>query len=115
MSEIAALRPRPHENFRRTRSGRQCEFRDVARGEVVGLLGDNGRGQVALIKMCLRRPTAPEEGEIVFDGQPVQFASPMGRAPAPGSRRSTRTSRSPNNLDVGAKHFPRPRGQDRAT
>ena len=49
---------------------------DLARGEVVGLLGDNGAGKSTLIK-CISGVHAAEDGEIVFDSQPVQFASPM--------------------------------------
>ena len=49
---------------------------DVRRGEVVGLLGDNGAGKSTLIK-CVSGVYQAEEGEIVFDGRPVQFASPM--------------------------------------
>ena len=66
---------------------------DVARGEVVGLLGDNGAGKSTLIK-CISGVHAADDGEIVFDGEPVRFASPMDARRA-ASRRSTRTSRSP--------------------
>ena len=49
---------------------------DVRRGEVVGLLGDNGAGKSTLIK-CISGVYQAEEGEIVFDGHPVQFTTPM--------------------------------------
>ena len=49
---------------------------EVRRGEVVGLLGDNGAGKSTLIK-CVSGVHQPEEGEIVFGGSRVEFASPM--------------------------------------
>jgi ABC-type sugar transport system ATPase subunit len=42
----------------------------------LGLLGDNGAGKSTLIK-CISAVHAAEDGEIVFNGQRVQFASPM--------------------------------------
>lgn len=47
----------------------------LGHGEVVALMGDNGAGKSTLVKtLCgLHRPT---EGEILFEGTPVQFASP---------------------------------------
>jgi ABC-type sugar transport system ATPase subunit len=76
---------------------------DVARGEVVGLLGDNGAGKSTLIK-CVSGVHAPEEGEIVFDGQPVQFASPMD-ARRVGIETIYQDLALANNLDVGANIF----------
>ena len=66
---------------------------DVARGEVVGLLGDNGAGKSTLIK-CISGVHAAEDGEIVFDGSRSNSQARWTRA-ALGSRRSTRTWRSP--------------------
>ncbi|MGA7776252.1 MAG: ATP-binding cassette domain-containing protein [Paraburkholderia sp.] len=48
---------------------------DFRRGEVVGLLGDNGAGKSTLIKI-LSGVHRPDEGEILFEGRPVQIGSP---------------------------------------
>ena len=76
---------------------------DVARAEVVGLLGDNGAGKSTLIK-CVSGVHAPEEGEIAFDGGPVQFASPMDARRA-GIETIYQDLALANNLDVGANIF----------
>lgn len=47
----------------------------VRAGEVVGLLGDNGAGKSTLIKI-LSGVHTPDAGEVLFEGRPVQFASP---------------------------------------
>jgi ABC-type sugar transport system ATPase subunit len=76
---------------------------DVRRGEVVGLLGDNGAGKSTLIK-CVSGVYQAEEGEIVFDGHPVQFASPMD-ARRVGIETIYQDLALANNLDVGANIF----------
>ena len=76
---------------------------DVARGEVVGLLGDNGAGKSTLIK-CISGVHAAEDGEITFDGGPVQFASPMDARRA-GIETIYQDLALANNLDVGANIF----------
>jgi ABC-type sugar transport system ATPase subunit len=76
---------------------------DVARGEVVGLLGDNGAGKSTLIK-CISGVHAAEDGEIVFDGEEVQFASPMD-ARRVGIETIYQDLALANNLDVGANIF----------
>jgi ABC-type sugar transport system ATPase subunit len=76
---------------------------DVARGEVVGLLGDNGAGKSTLIK-CISGVHAAEDGEIVFDDKPVQFASPMDARRA-GIETIYQDLALANNLDVGANIF----------
>ena len=48
----------------------------VDRGEVVALLGDNGAGKSTLVKM-ISGGLAPTSGEMVFDGSPRAFASPL--------------------------------------
>ncbi len=76
---------------------------EVRRGEVVGLLGDNGAGKSTLIK-CVSGGYQPEDGEIVFDGVPVQFASPMD-ARRVGIETIYQDLALANNLDVGANIF----------
>ncbi len=45
-------------------------------GEVVGLLGDNGAGKSTLIKV-FSGAIPFDEGEILLDGKPVKFSSPL--------------------------------------
>ena len=45
-------------------------------GEVLAVIGDNGAGKSTLIK-ALSGALVPDEGEILLDGRPVSFASPM--------------------------------------
>ncbi len=49
---------------------------DIYPGEVVGLLGDNGAGKSTLIK-CVSGVYHPDEGEISFKGQRVNFSRPI--------------------------------------
>lgn len=42
---------------------------DVPRGKVFGLLGPNGAGKTTLIRI-INRITAPDSGEVTFDGHP---------------------------------------------
>jgi monosaccharide-transporting ATPase len=49
---------------------------EVARGEVHALIGQNGAGKSTLIKI-LTGYYSRDAGEILFDGQPVAFASPQ--------------------------------------
>ena len=44
-------------------------------GEVLGVVGDNGAGKSTLMKV-LSGLHPPSAGSIVFEGEPVQFASP---------------------------------------
>lgn len=48
----------------------------VRRAEVVALIGDNGAGKSTLIE-CLSGATKPDSGEILFEGKPVAFDSPL--------------------------------------
>ena len=65
---------------------------EAYRGEVLALLGDNGAGKSTLVK-CISGVYSLDEGEIVLEGEltALNRRRPLG---APGSRRSTRTSRS---------------------
>ena len=48
----------------------------VRPGEVVALIGDNGADKSTLINV-LTGVLRPEEGELLFEGQPGTFASPQ--------------------------------------
>ena len=63
-------------------------------GEVMALVGDNGAGKSTLIK-CIAGIHPIDDGEVVFDGQPVNIQRPEATPPTSASRSSTRTSRSP--------------------
>ena len=45
-------------------------------GEVLAIIGDNGAGKSTLIK-CLTGAEVPDQGELVLEGQPVQFKRPQ--------------------------------------
>lgn len=45
-------------------------------GEVLAVIGDNGAGKSTLIK-CLTGAYIPDEGQLLLDGQPVQFKGPQ--------------------------------------
>ena len=45
-------------------------------GEILAVIGDNGAGKSSLIK-CLCGAYSPDEGEILLDGEPVVFKSPL--------------------------------------
>jgi simple sugar transport system ATP-binding protein len=47
----------------------------VAQGEVLGVVGDNGAGKTTLMKI-LSGLHPPTEGQVLVDGQEVQFGSP---------------------------------------
>ena len=60
-------------------------------GEVTCVLGDNGAGKSTLIKI-LSGVYSPDQGEMLFEGEPVTFVgSPRGAEPE-GSRPCSRTS-----------------------
>jgi ABC-type sugar transport system ATPase subunit len=49
---------------------------EVVHGEIVGLVGDNAAGKSTLMKI-LTGVYTPDAGEILINGKPVRFASPM--------------------------------------
>ena len=49
---------------------------DLRPGEILAVIGDNGAGKSTLIK-CLSGATIPDEGEILLDGKPVHFRTPL--------------------------------------
>jgi D-xylose transport system ATP-binding protein len=52
---------------------------EVRRGEVMALVGDNGAGKSTLIK-CVAGIHPMDEGEIIFDGEPVSISGPKDAA-----------------------------------
>jgi fructose transport system ATP-binding protein len=52
-----------------------AEF-ELMPGEVLAVIGDNGAGKSTLIK-CLSGAVIPDQGEILLDGKPVEFRSPV--------------------------------------
>jgi fructose transport system ATP-binding protein len=49
---------------------------DLRRNEILAVIGDNGAGKSTLIK-ALCGAVIPDSGEILLEGQPVHFKSPM--------------------------------------
>ncbi|MEO9654810.1 ATP-binding cassette domain-containing protein [Marinomonas sp.] len=45
-------------------------------GEILAVIGDNGAGKSSLIK-ALSGALIPDSGEVLLDGKPVHFSSPM--------------------------------------
>ena len=49
---------------------------DVNPGDIVALVGDNGAGKSTVVK-CLAGVSPPTSGQILLEGQPVHFSSPL--------------------------------------
>jgi ABC-type sugar transport system ATPase subunit len=49
---------------------------DVNAGDIVALVGDNGAGKSTVVK-CIAGIYPPTSGQILLEGQPVQFSSPL--------------------------------------
>src|SRR4051795_2238147 len=62
-------------SFGRVRALRGANFATYP-GEVVALVGDNGAGKSTLVK-CVAGVHQPDEGEIIFEGRPVEIHSPI--------------------------------------
>ena len=53
----------------------RCDF-DLMPGEILAVIGDNGAGKSTLIK-ALSGAVVPDDGEVLLDGKPVSFTSPI--------------------------------------
>ncbi len=53
----------------------RCDF-DLFPGEILAVIGDNGAGKSTLIK-AISGAVHPDEGEILLEGKPVRFSSPI--------------------------------------
>jgi ABC-type sugar transport system ATPase subunit len=49
---------------------------DVDSGDIVALVGDNGAGKSTVVK-CIAGVYPPTAGQILLEGQPVRFSSPL--------------------------------------
>src|SRR3954452_6725277 len=49
---------------------------DLRPNEILGVIGDNGAGKSTLIKV-LTGAVIPDAGEVLLDGKPVNFRSPI--------------------------------------
>lgn len=49
---------------------------ELLEGEILAVIGDNGAGKSTLIK-ALSGAIIPDQGEIILDGKPVHFRSPL--------------------------------------
>jgi D-xylose transport system ATP-binding protein len=76
---------------------------EVARGEVVALLGDNGAGKSTLVKI-IAGGLKPTSGRMVFDGEERIFASPA-EAKAAGIETVYQDLSLCTNVDVVANFF----------
>jgi fructose transport system ATP-binding protein len=52
-----------------------CDF-ELRRGEVMAVIGDNGAGKSSLIK-ALSGAVVPDEGQVLLEGEPVSFSTPI--------------------------------------
>ncbi len=49
---------------------------ELRRGEILAVIGDNGAGKSSIVKAICGAVT-PDEGEILIEGKPVRFSSPI--------------------------------------
>ncbi|MEM8632673.1 MAG: ATP-binding cassette domain-containing protein [Pseudomonadota bacterium] len=52
-----------------------CDF-ELYPGEILAVIGDNGAGKSTLIK-AVSGAVVPDDGEVMLDGMPVSFSSPL--------------------------------------
>lgn len=64
-----------HKSFGAVRAARGISF-EVHRGEVLGLLGDNGAGKSTIVG-CIAGSQRPDSGSLLVDGHEVDIASPQ--------------------------------------
>jgi simple sugar transport system ATP-binding protein len=76
---------------------------DIKKGEVVGLLGDNGAGKSTFIKM-VSGVYQPDEGEIFFDSRKMEFNGPR-EARDKGIETIYQDLALAENLDIGSNIF----------
>ena len=68
--EVRAL----SKSFGAVRAAREVSF-EIRRGEVLGLLGDNGAGKTTVVN-CVSGGLTPDAGEILIDGSVVSIENP---------------------------------------
>lgn len=102
MAEIILNAQSVHKHFGGLVALKGVDFQ-VARGEVVALLGDNGAGKSTLIK-CISGVYRPEGGQISFNGQEITGHSPSSIRDA-GIETIYQDLALAENLDVGANVF----------
>ena len=49
---------------------------ELRQGEILAVIGDNGAGKSSIVK-AICGAVQPDEGEILIEGQPVKFSSPI--------------------------------------
>ncbi|WNV86419.1 ATP-binding cassette domain-containing protein [Umezawaea sp. Da 62-37] len=76
---------------------------DLLPGEILAVIGDNGAGKSSLIK-ALCGAVVPDEGEILLDGRPVSFSSPVDARTA-GIETVHQTLAVAPSLDIAANLF----------
>jgi hypothetical protein len=81
---------------------------ELRAGEILAVIGDNGAGKSSLIK-CLSGATVPDEGEMLLDGKPVHFKSPIDARRAGHRNRLPGPGRGPGH-DHRREPVPGPRG-----
>ena len=66
---------RVHKQFRALVAVEEVTL-DIDPGQIVALVGDNGAGKSTVLK-CIAGVHPPTSGQILLEGRPVQFSSPL--------------------------------------